>query len=166
MIELQNVAKTYQISKENIVNAVRGVTTTIDPGEFVVITGRSGSGKTTLLNLAAGLTKPTSGKVILDGVDLWGLSDSRQSALRGKSLGFIFQFPSLLPALTTLDNVRLPVTIRSAEGARDKGDEKEAEETARTRSMRAVPSRNSLNDGTVSTCKPVAAASSIGRRRS
>ncbi len=119
MIELQNVAKTYQISQENLVNAVRGVTTTIDPGEFVVITGRSGSGKTTLLNLAAGLTKPTSGKVILDGVDLWGLSDSRQSALRGKSLGFIFQFPSLLPALTTLDNVRLPVTFRSAEGARD-----------------------------------------------
>ena len=119
MIELQSVAKTYQISKENIVNAVRGVTTTIDPGEFVVITGRSGSGKTTLLNLAAGLTRPTSGKVILDGVDLWGLSDDQQSALRGKSLGFIFQFPSLLPSLTTLDNVRLPLTFRAADGARD-----------------------------------------------
>jgi len=116
VIELQNVAKTYQVSKENVVNAVRGVTTTIKPGEFAVITGRSGSGKTTLLNLAAGLTRPTSGKVILDGVDLWGLSDNQQSALRGKSLGFIFQFPSLLPALTVLDNVRLPRTFRSDGG--------------------------------------------------
>ena len=122
MIELQNVAKTYQVSKENVVNAVRGVTTTIKPGEFAVITGRSGSGKTTLLNLAAGLTKPTSGKVILDGVDLWGLSDNQQSALRGKALGFIFQFPSLLPALTTLDNVRLPRTFLSAgDGSDDDG---------------------------------------------
>ncbi|HZY41687.1 MAG TPA: ABC transporter ATP-binding protein [Anaerolineae bacterium] len=116
---MQNVAKTYQVSKENIVNAVRGVTTTVNSGEFVVITGRSGSGKTTLLNLAAGLTKPTSGKVILDGIDLWGLSDNQQSALRGKSLGFIFQFPSLLPALTTLDNVLLPRTFRSDDGDPD-----------------------------------------------
>ena len=126
MIELQSVAKTYQISKENIVNAVRGVTTTIDPGEFVVITGRSGSGKTTLLNLAAGLTRPTSGKVILDGVDLWGLSDDQQSALRGKSLGFIFQFPSLLPSLTTLDNVRLPLTFRSDDARDNDGTDRAA----------------------------------------
>ncbi len=121
MIELQHVAKTYSVSKENVVNVVRDVTTTIDPGEFAVITGRSGSGKTTLLNLAAGLTKPTAGKVILDGVDLWGLSDNQQSALRGKSLGFIFQFPSLLPALTVLDNVRLPRTFRSGDDADDDG---------------------------------------------
>lgn len=122
MIDLQSVSKTYRVSKENIVNAVRGVSVTILPGEFVVITGRSGSGKTTLLNLAAGLTKPTSGKVVLAGVDLWGLSDDQQSALRGKALGFIFQFPSLLPALTVLDNVRLPRTFRSAgNGLEDDG---------------------------------------------
>ncbi len=62
--------------------AVRGINLEISQGEFVIIVGRSGSGKTTLLNLAAGLTRPTSGQVYLDGVDLWKLSDQQQSALR------------------------------------------------------------------------------------
>ncbi len=108
LVSLQEVSKTYKIGEGNIVNAVRGVSLEIDRSEFVIITGRSGSGKTTLLNLAAGLTRPTSGKVRFDGTDVWGLPDKQQSALRNQKIGFIFQFPSLLPALTALENVMLP----------------------------------------------------------
>ncbi len=108
MIKLCNVTKIYTLNKENSVTAVRDVTLEIDSGEFVVITGRSGSGKTTLLNLAAGLTRPTSGEVWLDGVALWDLPDKEQSSLRNEKMGFVFQFPSLLPSLTSLENVVLP----------------------------------------------------------
>jgi ABC-type lipoprotein export system ATPase subunit len=108
LVSLQDVSKTYKISEGNTVNAVCGASLEIDRGEFVIITGRSGSGKTTLLNLAAGLTRPSSGKVLFDGMDLWGLPDKQQSALRNQKIGFIFKFPSLLPALTTLENVMLP----------------------------------------------------------
>jgi ABC-type lipoprotein export system ATPase subunit len=77
--------------------------------------GRSGSGKTTLLNLAAGLTRPTSGRVTFEGVDLWNLNDRQQSHLRNRKIGFVFQFPSLLPTLTVRENVILPTTF-SADG--------------------------------------------------
>jgi len=113
LLSLQDVSKTYQISAGNVVNAVRGVTLEIDRGEFLIITGRSGSGKTTLLNLAAGLTRPTSGRVFLDEINLWELPDKRQSAVRNRKIGFIFQFPSLLPALTVLENVALPTAFNA-----------------------------------------------------
>jgi ABC-type lipoprotein export system ATPase subunit len=122
MFELRDVSKTYEISKDNLVQAVRGVSVTINPGDFAVITGRSGSGKTTLLNLAAGLTKPTAGQVKFEGVDVWQLPDNEQSVLRARSVGFIFQFPSLLPSLTALENVALP-TIFRAPGEPTDGDE-------------------------------------------
>jgi ABC-type lipoprotein export system ATPase subunit len=108
MIMLDNVTKIYRPEKGAPVQAVRGVSLEIGQGEFVVIVGRSGSGKTTVLNLAAGLTKPTSGRALLDGVDLWGLTDEQQSAVRNQKIGFVFQFPSLLPTLTALENVVLP----------------------------------------------------------
>ena len=108
MINLNAVTKIYTLNKENSVTAVRDVTLKIEPGEFLVITGRSGSGKTTLLNLAAGLTRPTSGEVWLDGVALWDLPDRQQSLLRNEKMGFVFQFPSLVPSLTSLENVVLP----------------------------------------------------------
>lgn len=108
MIILENVSKTYTISAEQQVKAVIDASLEIPKGEFLVITGRSGSGKTTLLNLAAGLTRPSSGRVLVGGGDLWGLSDRQQSLLRNQKIGFVFQFPSLLPSLTTLENVALP----------------------------------------------------------
>jgi ABC-type lipoprotein export system ATPase subunit len=111
MISLRQVTKTYQASKEVAVAAVRGVTLEVEQGEFVIITGRSGSGKTTLLNLAAGLVRPTSGEVRLGDVNLWSLSDREQSRLRNQKIGFVFQFPSLLPALTVSENVALPTTF-------------------------------------------------------
>jgi len=108
MIALQNVTKTYSIDGETPVPAVRTVSLDITDGEFVVLTGRSGSGKTTLLNLIAGLTPPTSGRVLWEGQDLGRLRDRQRALLRNKKVGFVFQFPSLLPALTALDNVALP----------------------------------------------------------
>ncbi len=113
MIKLEDVTKVYELGKGNTVTAVRGVSLEIESGEFAVIVGRSGSGKTTLLNLAAGLTRPTSGRVMLDGVDLWNLNDQQQSHLRNRKLGFVFQFPSLLPTLTVHENVILPTIFRS-----------------------------------------------------
>jgi ABC-type lipoprotein export system ATPase subunit len=113
MIKLEDVTKIYELGKGNSVTAVRGVTVEIGAGEFAVIVGRSGSGKTTLLNLAAGLTRPTSGRVNLEGTDLWNLSDQQQSAIRNRKFGFVFQFPSLLPTLTVFENVILPTTFGS-----------------------------------------------------
>jgi len=123
LLSLQEVTKTYEIADRNVVNAVRGVSLEVDRGEFLIITGRSGSGKTTLLNLAAGLTRPTSGRVFLDGVNLWELPDKRQSAVRNRKMGFIFQFPSLLPALTVLENVALPTAFNANHRQPPAGDQ-------------------------------------------
>jgi putative ABC transport system ATP-binding protein/lipoprotein-releasing system ATP-binding protein len=117
MITLDNASKIYTLSEEQTVIALQEVNLEIAAGEFVIITGRSGSGKTTLLNLAAGLTPPTSGRVLFEGQDLWSMSDRQRSLLRNQKIGFVFQFPSLLPALTALENVTLP-TIFSTNGAR------------------------------------------------
>jgi putative ABC transport system ATP-binding protein/lipoprotein-releasing system ATP-binding protein len=108
VITLHDVAKVYTVSKEVTVPAVRNANLHVEKGEFVVITGRSGSGKTTLLNLVAGLTSPTMGEVRFDGVEVWKLPDEEQSLLRNQRIGFVFQFPSLLPTLTALENVMLP----------------------------------------------------------
>ena len=116
MISLHNATKVYTLSKENRVLAVDRASLEVERGEFVVITGRSGSGKTTLLNLVAGLTPPTSGRVLFEGVDLWALKDRQRALLRNQKTGFVFQFPSLLPSLTTLENVVLP-TIFGLNGA-------------------------------------------------
>jgi putative ABC transport system ATP-binding protein/lipoprotein-releasing system ATP-binding protein len=111
MIRLENVTKVYELGRGNSVTAVHDVTLDIGTGEFAAVVGRSGSGKTTLLNLAAGLTRPTSGRVTLDGVELWSLSDEQQSHLRSRKIGFVFQFPSLMPTLTALENVFLPAAF-------------------------------------------------------
>jgi ABC-type lipoprotein export system ATPase subunit len=123
MITLDEVSKDYPIGKGNTVNAVRRVSLEINQGEFLIIVGRSGSGKTTLLNLSAGLTRPTSGTVSLDGVNLWNLSDNQQSKLRSQKIGFIFQFPSLLPTLTVYENVILPCIFGSNHKTAQKVDQ-------------------------------------------
>ncbi len=113
MIQLEKVTKTYRISKDNAIHALLETNLEIKRGEFLIITGRSGSGKTTLLNLIAGLTHPSSGKIFLDGQDLWCLADQQQSLIRNRKIGFIFQFPSLLPSLTALENVVLPTSFNT-----------------------------------------------------
>ena len=98
MIQLKEVTKLYAASQGGVVVAVRALSLRIERGEFVVITGRSGSGKTTALNLMAGLTRPTSGLVELDGMDLWSVPDREQSARRNRCMGFVFQFPACCQA--------------------------------------------------------------------
>jgi ABC-type lipoprotein export system ATPase subunit len=126
MITFNEATKTYPLGKGNSVPALRGVSLEIGLGEFMIVVGRSGSGKTTLLNLAAGLTRPTSGSVMVDGTDLWGVNDQQQSQLRSQKIGFVFQFPSLLPALTTEENVLLPTIFRSKQAAAAGKDQERA----------------------------------------
>ena len=83
----------------------------VNPGEAVAIIGASGSGKSTLLGLLAGLDLPTTGKVHLDGVDIFALDEDSRAALRGRVLGFVFQSFQLLPALTAIENVMLPLEL-------------------------------------------------------
>jgi len=112
MLSFRNVTKNFILDSATTITPVRDVTLDVAQGEFIIIVGRSGTGKTTLLNLAAGLVKPSSGKVMIDDSDLAGLSDKRLSSLRSHKIGFIFQFPSLLPSLRILDNVSLPAIFK------------------------------------------------------
>ena len=107
MIELQNVSKTYETG-ELAVKAVDTTDLQMESADMVVILGRSGSGKTTLLSLIGGLTKPTSGHVFINGTDIWMLNDKALSEFRNQHIGFIFQFSSLLPTLSSVDNLMLP----------------------------------------------------------
>jgi len=107
-IELVELTKHYKQGK-SVVRALDGVSLSIAAGEFVSIVGRSGSGKTTMLDLIGLLLKPTSGRVIIDGVDAGGLKDNQRADVRGQRIGFIFQEYNLLPSLNVLENVMLPL---------------------------------------------------------
>jgi ABC-type lipoprotein export system ATPase subunit len=113
MICLRGIAKSYEMGRDWPIAALRSIDLDIERGEFVVITGRSGAGKTTLLNIIAGLARPTAGSVKVDGVDLWSLSDRQRSLLRNRTMGFVFQFPSLLASLSVAQNVALPASLAS-----------------------------------------------------
>ncbi|MDF1578546.1 MAG: ABC transporter ATP-binding protein [Desulfobulbales bacterium] len=107
MIEINGLNKNYQAGSQ-ILKAVDDVTLGVEAGAFVSIVGHSGSGKTTLLSLMGGLTSPDSGVVSIDGQDLWRLGHDQRAELRNRAMGFIYQFASLLPTLTVLENVLLP----------------------------------------------------------
>jgi len=107
IITLKEISKIYKVGP-NAVRAVDNVDLEIPKGQLVSIMGHSGSGKTTLLSLMGGLTKPTSGRVLINGTNIWTLSDKELSLLRNRLIGFAFQFASLLPTLSAIDNVRLP----------------------------------------------------------
>ena len=110
MIELRGVSKTVP-SGAGSLTILHPLDLTIDAGRVVAITGPSGSGKSTLLGLLAGLDAPSSGSVILDGVDITALDEDSLARLRGTRIGFVFQFFHLLPSLTALENVLVPMEI-------------------------------------------------------
>ncbi|HEU4927946.1 MAG TPA: ABC transporter ATP-binding protein [Vicinamibacterales bacterium] len=110
MIELRGVSKTVP-SGAGSLTILHPLDLTIDAGRVVAITGPSGSGKSTLLGLLAGLDAPSSGSVILDGVDITTLDEDSLARLRGTRIGFVFQFFHLLPSLTALENVLVPMEI-------------------------------------------------------
>jgi putative ABC transport system ATP-binding protein len=116
MLEAVRLTKEYQ-SGEHRLAVLRDVSFTVPDGAFVAIVGPSGSGKTTLLGLLAGLDVPTSGTVMLDGTDLSRLSEDKRAQLRGAKVGFVFQSFQLIPTLTALENVQVPLELRGDDGA-------------------------------------------------
>src|SRR6202521_4487666 len=107
-LQLKNLTKYYKQGK-TLIRALDGVTLDIGDGEFVAVVGRSGSGKTTMLDLLGLLLRPTSGTLMIDGVDTGKLGDSQLARLRGTKVGFVFQEYNLLPSLNVLENVMLPL---------------------------------------------------------
>lgn len=111
-IIIENVTKAYQPNgASSRTTVLRGISTEIEEGEFVALMGPSGSGKTTLLSIIGAMSQPTDGRVIIDGVDVYDLSEERRADFRREYLGFVFQQHHLLPYLTALENVMLPLVI-------------------------------------------------------
>ncbi|OLD13953.1 MAG: ABC transporter [Acidobacteria bacterium 13_1_40CM_3_65_5] len=117
MIELREVSKTVMSGSEPL-TILHPLTLQIPRGQFVAIVGPSGSGKSTLLGLIAGLDAPTSGQVVIDGVDITSLDEDALAKLRGEKIGFVFQFFHLIPSLTAYENVSVPMEIANAPDAR------------------------------------------------
>ncbi len=106
-LHIENLTKTYTVDHETLIG-VDNISLSINRGDFLSIVGHSGSGKTTLISIIGGILKPTSGKVLLEGVDICAFDDNRLSEYRSRRIGFMFQFASLLPILTARENVLLP----------------------------------------------------------
>jgi putative ABC transport system ATP-binding protein len=116
MLEAKNLTKEYQSGSTRLA-VLKHVSFSIPQGSFVAIVGPSGSGKTTLLGLLAGLDTPSDGTVTLDGVDLTRLTEDERARLRGEKVGFIFQSFQLIPTLTAIENVQVPLELRGEPGA-------------------------------------------------
>jgi putative ABC transport system ATP-binding protein len=109
-VDVQNVRKVYKRDAQDIV-VLDGLSLQVPEGDFVALMGPSGSGKTTLLNLIAGIDRPTSGTVTVAGTNVGTLSEGQLAKWRSRSIGFIFQFYNLIPVLTALENVELPLLL-------------------------------------------------------
>ena len=112
IINLENVWKTYKMGDVEV-NALQGLNLEVKQGEFLAIMGPSGSGKSTAVNMIGCLDMPTKGRIMLDGHDISKLSESELAQIRGKKIGFIFQQFNLIPTLTALENVALPIVFQS-----------------------------------------------------
>jgi len=113
LICLENVTKVYPMGPRSY-TALRGVDLDIDAGEFVALVGPSGSGKSTILNMITGIDKPTSGTVTVNGVRVDRMGENELARWRGQNIGIVFQFFQLLPTLTALENVILPMDLRGS----------------------------------------------------
>src|SRR5689334_18290148 len=117
MLELRGVTKVYG-QGDTVVNALRGVDLTVEPGAMVAVMGPSGSGKSTLLTIAGSLEEPTEGEVLIDGTLLRQMSRGAKARLRRRSIGYVFQDFNLLPGLTAVENVSLPLELDGLSGRR------------------------------------------------
>jgi len=108
VIQVEDLVKSYQLGKV-LIPALRGISFDVAKGEFLVLMGPSGSGKTTLLNLLGAIDKPASGRIFIDGRDITTLGEGELTKLRRHKIGFIFQFYNLIPSLTAVENVELPM---------------------------------------------------------
>ena len=122
VVQASEVARRYG-SGETAVDALRGVSLEVEKGKLTAVMGPSGSGKSTLMHILAGLDRPTSGRVVLDGTEITDLGDTELTKLRRRSIGFVFQFFNLLPMLTAQENILLPLSI-----AGEKPDQKWVDE--------------------------------------
>ena len=118
VVRAQDVTRRYG-EGDTAVDALRGVSLTVQPGELVAVMGPSGSGKSTLMHILAALDRPTSGRVEIAGEDVGALTDGEVTLLRRRHIGFVFQFYNLLPMLTAEENVLLPLSIAGAKPDRD-----------------------------------------------
>jgi ABC-type lipoprotein export system ATPase subunit len=118
-IVVENASREFRVGSQTV-QALRKVSLTVEAGEFLAVIGRSGSGKTTLLNLIAGLDKPTSGRVLIDGEEVSSMNESQLTELRRRKLGFIFQSFGLLPLLSAYENVEIALRIANA-GYKERG---------------------------------------------
>ena len=114
LLELVNVSKSY-VSESEEINPLRDINLKIYEGQFIAVVGRSGSGKTTLLNVMAGLDKPTSGDILIQGSNMTAMDENSLTGIRRTTIGFIFQSFGLLPLLSAFENVELPLRISGVE---------------------------------------------------
>ncbi|BDV40994.1 ABC transporter ATP-binding protein [Methylocystis bryophila] len=128
-VECRGLSRTYNLGGESV-PALRGVSFEIERGEFVAIMGASGSGKSTLLNLLGALDKPTAGEIVIDGESVSAMGDDELAALRSRKIGFVFQQFNLLPRMSALENVLLPLNY-----SREVGLDKKALALARLAEM-------------------------------
>jgi putative ABC transport system ATP-binding protein len=119
LIRLVSVVKTYDTGEVPF-TALRSVDLTVEPGEFVGLIGKSGSGKTTLINMITGIDRPTSGEVLISGTPVHALSENKLAVWRGRTIGVVFQFFQLLPTLTVVENVMLPMDFCTVHAPRDR----------------------------------------------
>ena len=110
VVRVENLRKSYGTGNTKV-EALKNINLTVNQGEFVAIVGASGSGKSTLLHLLGGVDKPTSGKVYIDGIDIYNLSEKELAIFRRRKVGFIFQFYNLVPVLTAEENMKLPILL-------------------------------------------------------
>ena len=122
MIDLENIVKIYKLGEVEVA-ALDGITCQIESGEIISIMGPSGSGKSTLMNLIGCLDRPTSGKYLLEGIDVSHLNDDELADIRGKKIGFVFQSFNLLPQATAVSNVELPLVYSGVRNRRQRASE-------------------------------------------
>lgn len=122
MLHCQSLSRTYRTGGRDLA-VLKDITFSLEPGGFLAILGPSGSGKTTLLGLLAGLDRPTTGTVAIDGQDLGVLTEDQRARLRAEKIGFVFQAFQLIPTLTAQENVRVPLELRGDDGAEPRARE-------------------------------------------